>query len=110
MTPVGNQRSKKTLVWLSRLLVALMVFALCVEVYAQQPGKLAQIGYLDGGTAAGSAEFLDAFRKQMIKLNWIEGKNFTIDYRYSEGKGPDRDIELAVELVRLKPDVIVVNN
>jgi hypothetical protein len=41
---------------------------------AQQPGKAARIGYLDSSTAAGSAELLDTFRKQMTQLNWIEGR------------------------------------
>ena len=46
----------------------------------------------------------------MTQLNWIEGKNLTIEYRYGEGKGPDRDAVLAVELAQLKLDVIVVNS
>ena len=54
---------------------------------AQQPGKARRIGYLDLGTAAGSAELLDAFRRQMTQLSWIEGKNLTIEYRYGEGRG-----------------------
>src|SRR5262249_5901641 len=86
-----------------------VLLAPCLPAQAQQQGKSVRIGYLDNGTAAGSAEVLDAFRKQMIQLNWIEGKNLTIEYRYAEGKGPDRDAELAVELVHLKPDLIVVN-
>jgi putative ABC transport system substrate-binding protein len=75
---------------------------------AQQPGKATRIAYLDGSTAAGSAELLDEFRKQMTQFNWIEGKNLTIEYRYGEGKGATRIAELAVELVGLKPDVILV--
>ena len=75
---------------------------------AQQAGKAARIAYLDGSTAAGSAELLDEFRKQMTQFNWIEGKNLTIEYRYGEGKGATRIAELAVELVGLKPDVILV--
>ena len=67
-------------------------------------GKPLGIGYLEDGTAAGSAELLDAFRKQMTQLNWIEGKNLTIEYRYGEGKGVTRLAELAVELVGLKLD------
>jgi putative tryptophan/tyrosine transport system substrate-binding protein len=78
-------------------------------VVAQQAAKAVRIGYLDDGSAAGSAEVLEAFRKQMAQLNWIEGKNLTIEYRYAEGKGPDRRAELAIELVRLKPDVVVVD-
>ena len=85
-----------------------MLFALCYSASAQQPGKAARIGYLEDGTAAGSAELLDAFRKQMTQLNWIEGKNLTIEYRYGEGKGVTRLAELAVELVGLKLDLIVV--
>jgi putative ABC transport system substrate-binding protein len=88
-----------------------IAFSFCATVAdAQQPGKAARIGYLDGGTAAGSAELLDAFRKQMTQLDWIEGKNLTIEYRYAEGQGANRFAELAVELARLKLDLIVVNN
>ncbi|HEY3131771.1 MAG TPA: hypothetical protein VGL91_20115, partial [Acidobacteriota bacterium] len=75
---------------------------------AQQPEQTTRIGYLDDSTAAGSAELLDAFRKQMTQLGWVEGKNLAIEYRFGEGKGPDRLAELAVELVRLRLDVIVI--
>ena len=51
---------------------------------------------------------LDAFRQELSKLGWVEGKNFTIEYRFSEGK-TDRLPELAAELVRLKVDLIVVS-
>ena len=85
-----------------------MLLALSGPAAAQQPGKAARMGYLENGTAAGSAELLDAFRKQMTQLNWIEGKNLTIEYRYGEGKGVTRLAELAVELVGLKLDLIVV--
>jgi putative ABC transport system substrate-binding protein len=74
---------------------------------AQQPGKVPRIGYLDESSAVGSGDLLDAFRKQMIQLGWVEGKNLAIEYRYAEGK-IDRLAELAAELVRLKLDLIVV--
>jgi len=76
---------------------------------AQQTGKAARIAYLDSTTAAGSAELLDEFRKQMTQHNWIESKNLTIVYRYAEGKGATRLAELAAEIVGLKVDVIVVS-
>jgi putative tryptophan/tyrosine transport system substrate-binding protein len=95
---------KITVVALCALLVALSVPAA-----AQQPGKAARIGYLDSSTVAGSAELLDEFRKQLTQLNWIEGKNLTIAYRYAQGKGSTRLAELAAELVSLKVDVIVVS-
>jgi ABC-type uncharacterized transport system substrate-binding protein len=39
-------------------------------------------------------------------LGHIEGRNIVIEYRYAQGK-PERLPELAAELVRLRPDVIV---
>jgi putative ABC transport system substrate-binding protein len=74
---------------------------------AQQAGKIFRIGFLDGGTAAGLAGQLKAFLQELGKLGWVEGKNFTIEYRFSEGK-PERRPVLAAELVRLKVDLIVV--
>jgi putative ABC transport system substrate-binding protein len=90
------------------LTLCAMFLALSGPAAAQQPGKAARIGYLEDGTAAGSAELLEAFRKQLTQLNWIEGQNLTIEYRYGEGKGVTRLTELAVELVGLKLDLIVV--
>jgi putative ABC transport system substrate-binding protein len=90
------------------LILCAVLFALCFRAEAQQPGKAVRIGYLDDSTAAGSTELLDAFRKQMTQLDWIEGKNLTIEYRYGEGKGVTRLAELAIELVGLKLDLIVV--
>ena len=74
---------------------------------AQQAGKVFRIGFLDNSTAADSRFRLDAFWQETRKLGWIEGKNITIEYRFAEGKN-DRLPELAVELVRLKVDLIVV--
>ena len=50
---------------------------------------------------------MDAFRQELSKLGWIEGKNITIEYRFAEQKS-ERLPELAAELVRLKVDLIVV--
>jgi putative ABC transport system substrate-binding protein len=76
---------------------------------AQQSGKIFRIGFLDPSTASGSAVLVDAFRQELSKLGWIEGKNITIEYRFAEGKA-DRRPELAAELVRLKVDLIVVTS
>jgi len=93
----------------SSILVAVLLLAAGVIAEAQQPGKVARIGYLDDSTASASAELLNEFRKQMIKLDWIEGKNLTIEYRHAEGK-IDRLDGFAVELVGLKVDVIVAQS
>jgi ABC-type uncharacterized transport system substrate-binding protein len=75
---------------------------------AQQTGKVPRIGFLDSSTASSSTLLVEAFRQELSKLGWIEGKNFTIEYRFAEGK-PDRQPELVAELVRLKVDLIVVS-
>ena len=58
-------------------------------------------------TESAVADFLDAFRKELSKLGWIEGKNLSIEYRFAEQK-LDRLPELAAELVNQKVDLIVV--
>ena len=88
------------------LALSAMLFALCASAEAQQTGKVSRIGFLDLSTAAGSAGLLEAFRQELRKLGWIEGKNITIEYRYAE-QTRERLPELAVELVRLKVDLIV---
>jgi len=84
-----------------------LLLAPCCAVEAQQTGKIFRIGYLDPSTASGSAVLLDAFRQELRRLGWIEGKNLTIEYRFAEGQ-PERQTELAAELVRLKVNLIVV--
>ena len=76
-----------------------------VVAQAQQTGKIFRIGFLDASTASGSAVLLDAFRQELRKLGWIEGKNIAIEYRFAEQKS-ERLPELAADLVRLKVDLI----
>jgi putative tryptophan/tyrosine transport system substrate-binding protein len=77
-------------------------------VDAQQPKKLFRIGFLDNSTAAGSAVLLEAFRQELSKLGWIEGKNISIEYRFAEGKRAPLP-DLAADLVRLKVDLILAS-
>jgi putative ABC transport system substrate-binding protein len=100
----GRMRRPLTKAALASILFALLAVAVTVE--AQQPGKIFRIGFLDPSTASGSAGQLETFRQEMRKLGWIEGKNFTIEYRFAE-QNPDRMPELAAELVRLSVDLIV---
>jgi putative tryptophan/tyrosine transport system substrate-binding protein len=92
----------------SSILVAAMLLAVAVLADAQQAGKIFRIGYLDDSTASGSAVLVDAFRQELSKLGWSEGKNFTIEYRFGENKGLAPLPELAADLVRLKVDLILV--
>ena len=69
--------------------------------------KIFRIGFLDPSTASGSAVLVDAFRQELSKLGWIEGKNISVDYKFADVKR-ERLSELAADLVRQKVDLIVV--
>jgi len=90
------------------ILFVVVLLAVAVRAEAQQPGKVPRIGFLESSTASGIAVLLEAFRQELSKLGWIEGKNITIEYRFAEQKN-ERLPELAGDLVRLKVDVIVVS-
>ena len=75
---------------------------------AQQAGKICRIGFLDNSTASGMGVLVEAFRQELSKLGWIEGKNIAIEYRFAEQK-TERLPELAADLVRLKVDLIVTS-
>src|SRR5215475_4217567 len=91
------------------LTLCALLFAISLPAGAQQAGKIFRIGFLDNSTASSSNFVVEAFRQEMGKLGWIEGKNIIIEYRFAENKGADRVSELAADLVRLKVDIIVVS-
>src|SRR5206468_762777 len=104
-----NRKSKIQNRKLVGLVVLALAFTMCGAVAtAQQTGKIFRIGFLDTSTASGNAVLWNAFREEMRKLGWIEGKNIAIDYRFAEQK-PERLPELAADLVRLKVDLIMVS-
>jgi len=89
------------------ILVAVVLLALGVTAEAQQPKKVARIGYLSSGDPASESARSEAVRLALRELGYIEGQNVAFEYRYADRK-LDRSPELAAELVRLKVDVIVV--
>ena len=100
-------RSIENLKWV-RIFAIVLTFALGggVVVDAQKAGKVFRIGFLDISTASGSAALVDAFRQELNKLGWIEGKTINIEYRFAQQRSEHLP-ELAAELVRLKVDLIV---
>src|SRR6516162_2670810 len=88
------------------LLICAILSGVSLSVEAQQPKKIPRIGFLSSFSASNAEGWEQAFRQGLRDLGWTEGKNISIEYRYSEGKG-ERLPELAAELVRLKVDVIV---
>jgi putative tryptophan/tyrosine transport system substrate-binding protein len=83
-----------------------MLLAESLSAEAQQPTKIARIGYLTLGFPSTSPARTEAFRQGLRELGYVEGKNIVIEYRYAEGKA-DQLAGLAAELVRLKVDIIV---
>jgi len=83
-----------------------LLLALCVPAEAQQPTKIARIGFLGGMSAPTFAERMEVFRHQLRELGYIDGKNIRFEQRWAEGKLEDLD-GLATELVKRKVDVLV---
>jgi putative ABC transport system substrate-binding protein len=74
---------------------------------AQQPTKVARIGYLTTADVATAPHHLrEAFLKGLRDLGYVEGRNLVIEIRSAEGKF-ERLPALAAELVALKVDVIL---
>ena len=90
-------------------LIALGAGALAAPLasYAQQQGKVWRIGFLISASRPPSidAHYIGAFARGMRELGYVEGRNFTIEWRFGDGNY-QRLPGLAAELVRLKVDVL----
>ncbi|MCC7484430.1 MAG: ABC transporter substrate-binding protein [Burkholderiales bacterium] len=73
------------------------------------PATVRRVGLLSLFSAAEAAAWHKAFHQGLRDLGWVEGRNLRVDYRYSEGHD-ERLPGLAVELVRLKVDLIVASS
>jgi len=95
-----------------RALVAVVAaLAAPKPMLAQQPGKPVRIGWL-GNTAPGTPEAFaiwDAFRLELQRRGWSEGRNVVFERRFAEGVA-DRFPQLARELIESKVDVIVASS
>jgi putative ABC transport system substrate-binding protein len=75
--------------------------------HGQQDERVRRIGVLMGvaNNALGQAR-AKAFQQELERLGWTDGRNLSIQYRWAEGRA-ERNVEIAVEFVRLNVDVIV---
>ena len=86
------------------LLGAAALSGLVKPAGAQAPaGKTWRLGYL---APASIPHLLDAFKKGLHDMGYVEGQNLMIEYRFGEGPAQIFD-KLAANLVQLAPDVIV---
>ena len=84
--------------------IAGLIFALALSFAAcAQSGKVYRIGMLEIAPASAN---LDALLRGLREAGYVEGRNLIIDYRSADGR-PERFPELAADLVRAKPDIIV---
>jgi len=72
----------------------------------QKTERLPRVGVLVSATPP--HPFADAFRRGLRPLDYVEGENIAIEWRYTEGKS-DRAAALARELVQLDVNVIVAH-
>jgi putative tryptophan/tyrosine transport system substrate-binding protein len=91
------------------LTLSALLYALCLPVHAQQPGRVPKIGFLVVPSRSFFADRMESFQQGLQSLGYVEGKNILIEYRFAEGK-LDRLPDLAKELVSIKVDVIVTTN
>ena len=77
-----------------------------LTTWAQPAGKVYRIGILEPVSPALNAANLDALRRGLRELGYVEGQNIVIDYRSADGR-QERFPGLASELVRLNVDVMV---
>jgi putative ABC transport system substrate-binding protein len=73
---------------------------------AQAPTKVARVGWMSRGGPTAKDANMDAFRKGMRELGYVEGQTFVIEPRYADGKN-DLMPEQAAELERSGVDVII---
>jgi putative tryptophan/tyrosine transport system substrate-binding protein len=89
------------------ILFVVILLAVAVIAEAQQAKKVPRIGYLSSFDPVTDSARTETIRLALRELGYIEGQSIAIEYRYAEGK-VDRQPELAVEVVRLRVDIIVV--
>jgi putative tryptophan/tyrosine transport system substrate-binding protein len=90
-----------------RAFIALMggnILVAPLVIEAQRTGKTHRIAVLGNENNPP----WEGFRHGLRDLGYVDGRNVTMEWRWSEGK-TDRLPALAMELVALKPDVIVAS-
>ena len=89
---------------ISRVVLGVVLLALTLSFPADaQQAKAPRIGFLFGASPSANAGRIEAFRKGLHELGYIEAKNIVIEVRYAEGK-LDRLPVLAAELARRAQD------
>src|SRR3972149_11084477 len=89
---------------ITTIVLSAVLLALCLSAEAQQRKKVNRLGFLGG--SLGIDDRVQTFLQGLRELGYIEGQNLVIEWRFAKGD-ENRLPELAAELVRLNPDVLV---
>jgi putative ABC transport system substrate-binding protein len=97
----------KYLKWVGIFAIAFTLASLIGVAQAQQPSKIPRIGYVRVvGVPSVPGPNVEAFRRGLRDLGYIDGENILIEFRYADGNR-DRISTLVTELVQLKVDVLI---
>jgi len=96
---------RREFITLGSAVAAWPLVALC-RAFAQQVGKIPRIGALV--SASEPHPFADALRHGLQNLGYSEGRNITLDVRYTQGRS-DLAAQFAAELVRSDVAMIVAH-
>jgi ABC-type uncharacterized transport system substrate-binding protein len=79
---------------------------------AQQPDRMRHVGVLMAHAESDPEyqDYLTAFRRELDRLGWTEGRNIQIDSRWGALEDEESRLRSANELIALKPDVLVTQN
>jgi putative ABC transport system substrate-binding protein len=70
---------------LSTLFVMLLP-AVAIVANAQQPPKVAKIGWLESGSTVRGSRLGELFVRRLRELGYVEGKNISFEYRSADDK------------------------
>jgi putative ABC transport system substrate-binding protein len=73
-----------------------------------QPSSMPVVGFLRSGSAQESAHLVEAFRRGLGELGFVEGSNVAVEYRWGEGRY-DQLAKLAADLVQRNVAVIAAS-
>jgi putative ABC transport system substrate-binding protein len=87
-----------------QVLLALGALA-SLPALAQQPPRVRRIGWVSSGHAGDNPEWFAALRLGMAELKWVEGRDYVIDVRYTNGVSQAFP-GLADQMVASQPDLL----
>ena len=101
---LGRKHRLRALRLILGAVLVMAVLGVPVPSSAQAASKMYRIAVL----ANENTPPWELFRQGLRDLGYVDGRNVTIDWRWSEGR-IDRFPALALEVVALKPDIIVAS-